>query len=71
MPIIRRFDPDEYSKHLSSIPTDDLIELLNEEGTVIWGIENEKCLISHVLMFSLIKRELSLRGVLQTMEWKS
>jgi hypothetical protein len=71
MPIIRRFDPGEYSKHLSSIPTDDLIELMNEEVTVIWGIENEKLLIMYEKMFSLIKRELSLRGALQTMEWKS
>lgn len=69
MPIIRRFDPDEYSNKISSIPTEDLVEFMCEEGPYIWGIEDKKILIRHELMFSLIKRELSLRGVLQTIKF--
>jgi hypothetical protein len=61
--IIRQFDPDEYSRNLPTVPTEELVELLQNEGHLLEDRE-EKQLIRYELMYSLLKRELSLRGAL-------
>jgi hypothetical protein len=69
--IIRRFNPEEYIKKIPTELTQELIAWLDQESSWFKTYSEWPEYITRLeLMFSLIKRELAERSVLELIEWE-